>query len=47
MLIKNYLLNTDYSKKEIVKLTNTSDETVRRVNVGLVDKDDDLTYPLR
>ena len=47
MLIKNYLLNTDYSKKEIVKLTNTSDETVRRVNIGLVDKDDDLTYPLR
>ena len=30
-------------KKEIVKLTNTSDETVRRVNVGLIDKDDDLT----
>lgn len=47
MLIKDYLLNTDYSKKEIVNLTNTSDETVRRVNVGLVDKDNDLIYPLR
>lgn len=47
ILIKDYLLNTDYSKKEIVKLTNTSDETVRRVNVGLIDRDEDLTYPLR
>ena len=47
ILIKDYLLNTNYSKKEIVKLTNTSDETVRRVNVGLVDKDENLTYPLR
>lgn len=47
LLIKDYLLNTDYSKKEIVKLTNTSDETVRRVNIGKIDKDDNLTYPLR
>lgn len=47
ILIKDYLLNTNYSKKEIVKLTNTSDETVRRVNVGSVDKDENLIYPLR
>lgn len=47
LLIKDYLLNTNYSKKEIVALTNTSDETVRRVNVGAIDKDDNLTYPLR
>lgn len=47
LLIKDYLLNTDYSKKEIVKLTNTSDETVRRVNIGKIDKEDNLTYPLR
>lgn len=47
LLIKDYLLNTNYSKKEIVKLTNTSDETVRRVNVGAVDKDESLIYPLR
>lgn len=47
VLIKDYLLNTNYSKKEIVALTNTSDETVRRVNVGLVDKDNNLQYPLR
>ena len=47
LLIKDYLLNTNYSKKEIVALTNTSDETVRRINVGAIDKDDNLTYPLR
>lgn len=47
LLIKDYLLNTNYSKKEIVSLTNTSDETVRRVNVGAIDRDDNLTYPLR
>lgn len=46
-LIKDYLLNTNYSKKEIVALTNTSDETVRRVNIGAIDKDDNLIYPLR
>lgn len=47
LLIKDYLLNTNYSKKEIVALTNTSDETVRRVNVGAIDRDNNLTYPLR
>lgn len=47
LLIKDYLLNTNYSKKEIVNLTGTSDETVRRINVGLIDKDDNLHYPLR
>lgn len=47
LLIKDYLLNTNYSKKEIVALTNTSDETVRRVNIGAIDKDDSLIYPLR
>ena len=47
ILIKDYLLNTNYSKKEIVKLTNTSDETVRKVNIGLVDRDENLIYPLR
>jgi hypothetical protein len=47
LLIKDYLLNTNYSKKEIVTLTNTSDETVRRVNIGAIDKDDNLIYPLR
>lgn len=46
-LIKDYLLNTNMLQKDIVKLTNTSDETVRRVNIGLIDKDENLTYPLR
>lgn len=45
--IKYYLLNTDLSKKEIVSLTNSSDETVRRVNIGSIDKDNNLKYPLR
>lgn len=47
LLIKDYLLNTNLSKKEIVSLTGTSDETVRRVNLGLIDKDNELKYPLR
>ena len=47
ILIKDYLLNTDYTKKEIMKLLNVSEETVRRVNTGAVDKDCSLTYPLR
>lgn len=46
-LIKDYLLNTNLLYKDIVKLTQTSDETVRRVNIGAVDKDENLTYPLR
>lgn len=46
-LIKDYLLNTNLMYKDIVKLTQTSDETVRRVNIGAVDREDDLTYPLR
>ena len=46
-IIKDYLLNTNLLQKDIVKLTQTSDETVRRVNVGAIDKDDNLTYPLR
>ena len=46
-LIKDYLLNTNLLQKDIVKLTQTSDETVRRVNIGAVDKDENLIYPLR
>lgn len=47
LLIKDYLLNTNLLYKDIVKLTHTSDETVRRVNTGAVDRDENLTYPLR
>ena len=46
-LIKNYLLNTDYSKEKIAKLIGVSNETVRKINNGLIDKDDNLLYPLR
>lgn len=46
-LIKNYLLNTNLLQKEIAKLTQTSDETVHRVNIGVIDKDENLIYPLR
>ena len=46
-IIKDYLLNTNLLQKDIVKLTQTSDETVRRVNIGAVDKDENLIYPLR
>lgn len=45
--IIDYLINTSLSKKEIVKLTNSSDETVRRINLGLAHKQENLTYPLR
>ena len=45
--IKELLLTSDYSKKEIAKITKASDETVRRINIGQVFKDNTLSYPLR
>lgn len=45
--IIDYLLNTNLSKKEIVELTNSSDETVRRINLGTLHHQKDLQYPLR
>lgn len=45
--IIDYLQNTSLSKKEIVQLTNSSNETVRKINLGLVHKDNSLEYPLR
>lgn len=45
--IKYFLQTTDLSYSEIAKLTNASNETVRRVNLGLVYKDNNVTYPLR
>ena len=45
--IKDLLINTDYTKTEIALLTNASDETVRRVNIGESYYDPKLTYPLR
>lgn len=46
-LVKNYLLNTDYNKEKIAKLIGVSNETVRRINNGSIDKDNNLLYPLR
>ena len=45
--IKDLLLNSNYSKKEIMEITNCSDETVRRVNIGESFHDNNLNYPLR
>ena len=45
--IKDLLLNSSLSKKEIAKITNSSDETVRRINIGETFKDNNLKYPLR
>lgn len=45
--IIDLLQNTNISKKDIVFLTNSSDETVRKINLGLVHKDNNLDYPLR
>lgn len=46
-LIIDYLLNTDYTKKEIIQLVGTSDETIRKINLGIRHHHEDLTYPLR
>lgn len=45
--IKELLLNTDMTKAQIASLTGASLETVRRVQVGQVFKDDTLSYPLK
>lgn len=45
--IKNLLMTTKYSNKEIANLTKSSEETVRRINVGICFKDEQLSYPLR
>lgn len=45
--IKNFLMTTKYSNKEIANLTKSSEETVRRINVGICFKDEQLSYPLR
>lgn len=45
--VKNLLLTTDFNYKEIKKLTTASEETIRRINKGLVFKDEKLSYPLR
>lgn len=44
--IKNLLLNTDMTNSQIAKMVGSSEETVRRVKIGAVFKDNSLSYPL-
>lgn len=46
-LVIDKLTNTSLTKKEICELLSCSDETVRRINLGLSHKDNNLKYPLR
>lgn len=45
--VKNLLLNTELTKQEIMKIVSVSEETVRRINLGLTHYDNKLIYPLR
>lgn len=45
--IKKLLLTTQKTNAEIAKMTNASEETVRRINVGDTFKDKELSYPLK
>lgn len=44
--IKELLLTTGYSNAEIAKITNASEETVRRIKIGETHFDKKLNYPL-
>lgn len=44
--IKKLLLTTSLSNKQIGEMVSASEETVRRVKMGKVFKDDKLSYPL-
>lgn len=44
--IKELLLTTNYSNAEIAKITNASEETVRRIKIGETHFDKKLNYPL-
>lgn len=46
-LVIDLLLNTSYSKLEIMNRTGVSEETIRRINKGVTHKKEELTYPLR
>lgn len=45
--IKNLLMTTDLSNREIAKMVNSSEETVRRIKIGESFKDEKLSYPLK
>ena len=40
-------MTTNKTNKEIAEIVNSSEETVRRINVGETFKDNKLSYPLR
>lgn len=44
--IKEFLLTTNLSNKEIGSILKASEETVRRIKIGVSFKDESLTYPL-
>lgn len=44
--IKHLLLTTNKTNKEIAKIVNSSEETVRRIKIGESFKDERLSYPL-
>lgn len=46
LIVKDLLINTDYSFKKIMELAGVSDETVRRINIGETHKEN-IQYPLR
>lgn len=45
--IKNFLMTTDLSNKEIAQIVNSSEETVRRIKIGECFRDEKLSYPLK
>lgn len=45
--IKNFLMTTDLSNKEIAQIVNASEETVRRIKIGECFRDEKLSYPLK
>lgn len=46
-LVQDYLLNTNYTKKEIKEILKVSDECLRKINLGLSHHRDDIEYPIR
>lgn len=45
--IKDFLLNTKFRHMEIAIMVDASLETIRRINLGITNKDKTLDYPLR
>lgn len=45
--VKDFLLNTEFKPMEIARMVDVSLETIRRINLGITNKDEKLDYPLR